>query len=172
MWNNSKTEQGRVTVLVHCTSSHCQKHPYQVWSHLNLWWQSYAPDKKCYIKVNQMGITIKRKKGRVTVLVHCTLIHCQKTSIPSLESFESMVTKLRSGQDMLYKNQSKGIIKKRNKVELRFLCTALWVIARNMHTKFGVIWTYVDKVRLRTRKSGRRRQRRRHRRRKKSLYVA
>jgi len=31
--NNSKTEQGRVTVLVHCTLSHCQKHAYHVWSH-------------------------------------------------------------------------------------------------------------------------------------------
>jgi len=48
--NNSKTKQGRVTFLVHWTSSHCQKHAYQVWSHSNLWWQSYAPDKKCDIK--------------------------------------------------------------------------------------------------------------------------
>ena len=38
------------------------------------------------------------------------------------------------------------------------------VIVINMHTKFEVIWTYDDKVMLRTRKSGRRR-RRRHRRR-------
>ena len=30
--NNSNTEQGRDSVLVHCTSSHCQKHAYQVWS--------------------------------------------------------------------------------------------------------------------------------------------
>ena len=29
----------------------------------------------------------------------------QGTCIPSLESFEPMVTKLRSGQEMLYKNQ-------------------------------------------------------------------
>ena len=34
--------------------------------------------------------------------------------------------------------------------------TALRVIARNMHTNFWVIWTYGDKVTLRTRKSGRR----------------
>jgi hypothetical protein len=45
---------------------------------------------------------------------------------------------LRSGQEMLYKNQ-RGLIQTRNKVELRFLCTALQVIARNMHTSFGVI---------------------------------
>jgi len=42
-------------------------------------------------------------------------------------------------------------IKKRNKVELRFLCIALWVIARNMDTKYGVIWTYGEKVMLRPR---------------------
>jgi len=57
------------------------------------------------------------------------------------ESVEPMVTKLRSGQAMLYKNQ-RGIIQNRNMVKLRLLCTALRVIARNMQTKFGVIWTY------------------------------
>ena len=44
---------------------------------------------------------------------------------------------------------------------IRFLCTALQVIARNMHTKFGMIWTYSDKIMLRTRKSRRRHHRRR-----------
>jgi len=62
-----------------------------------------------------------------------------------------MMTKLLSGQEMLYKINQRGIIKKLNKVELRFLCTALGVIARSMHTKFGVIWTYDDKVSLQTR---------------------
>jgi len=52
---------------------------------------------------------------------------------------------------MLYKINQRGIIKKQNKVDLRFLCTALRVIARNMHTKYGVIWKYGDKVMLRTR---------------------
>ena len=75
----------------------------------------------------------------------------QETFILSLESFEPMV-KWRSGQKMLYKNQ-RGIIKKQYKAELLFLCTALPVIARNMHTKFWVIWTYGDKVTLRTRKA-------------------
>jgi len=74
-----------------------------------------------------------------------------------------MVTKLRSGQEMLHKTQSKRNNSKQNNVELKFLCTALYVFARNMHIKFGVIWTYDDKVMLRTRKAGRRR--RRHRRR-------
>jgi len=68
-----------------------------------------------------------------------------------MESLEAMVTQLCSGQEMLYKINQKAIINKRNKVELRFLCPALWDIARNMHTKFGVIWTYNDKVTLRTR---------------------
>jgi len=49
---------------------------------------------------------------------------------------------------MLYKINQSGIIKKRNKVELRFLCTALRVTARNMHTMHGVIRTYGDKVML------------------------
>ena len=59
---------------------------------------------------------------------------------------------------MLHKISQRGIIQKRNKVELRFLCIALWVIAKSMQTKFGVIWTYADKVTLRTRKAGHRRQ--------------
>ena len=38
------------------------------------------------------------------------------------------------------KINQRGIIKKWNNVELWFLCTAPRVIARNMHTKFGMIW--------------------------------
>jgi len=40
---------------------------------------------------------------------------------------------------MLYKNQ-KEIIKKRKKVELVFLCTALRICARNMHIKFFKVY--------------------------------
>jgi len=100
--NNLKTKQGRVTVLVHCTLSHCQKHTYQVYSHLNLWWQSYAPDKEIWTppptkviplcrlvvrlhsgqemlyKNQSKGNHLKTKQGRVTVLLQCTLSHCQK----------------------------------------------------------------------------------------------
>jgi len=43
------------------------------------------------------------------------------------------------------------IIQKQNKVGIWFLCTALQVIARNMHTKHVFIWTYGDKVMLWTR---------------------
>ena len=46
---------------------------------------------------------------------------------------------LKKCQEMLYNVNQKGIIKKWNKVELRFLCTELPVIARNIHAKFGVI---------------------------------
>jgi len=45
-----KKEQGRVTVLVQYTSRYSQKHAYQVWSHSNKWWQSFALDKKYSIK--------------------------------------------------------------------------------------------------------------------------
>jgi len=48
---------------------------------------------------------------------------------------------------MLYKINQREIIQKRNNVTSRFLCTALRVIARSMHTKFGVIWIYDDKLR-------------------------
>ena len=75
----------------------------------------------------------------------------QETCITSLESFEPMVTKLCSGQEMLYKINQRGIIKNRTRLAIRFLCTALRVIAKNMHTKYGVIRTYGDKVMLRTR---------------------
>jgi len=40
-----KLDQGKITAIVHCSFSHCKKYAYQVWSHFNLWWQSYTPDK-------------------------------------------------------------------------------------------------------------------------------
>jgi len=52
---------------------------------------------------------------------------------------------------MLYKINQREKIQQGIKVELQFLRTALWVIARSMHTKFGFIWTYDDKVTLQTR---------------------
>jgi len=55
-----------------------------------------------------------------------------------MESFELTMTKLDSRQEMLYKNQ-RGIIQKRNKAGLRFLCNVLRVIARNLHAKVRVI---------------------------------
>jgi len=58
--SDCKTEKCRVMVLVHCTSSHCKNYAYQVWSHLELWWQNYVPDKKCFLKINQRG-TIQNK---------------------------------------------------------------------------------------------------------------
>jgi len=88
------------------------------------------------------------EQGRVTVLVHCTTL--PKTCITGMESFEPMVTKLCYGLEMLNKIDQKRIIQKLNKVELQLLCTALQVIARNMHTKYGVIRTYDDKVMLQT----------------------
>ena len=44
--NYLRTKQGRVMVLVHSPLSHCKKYAYQVWNYLNIWWQSYASDKK------------------------------------------------------------------------------------------------------------------------------
>jgi len=55
--------------------------------------------------------------------------------IPSMESFEPMVTKLCSGQKCSIKINPRGIIQNWDKVELPFLCTALRVIARSRHTK-------------------------------------
>ena len=144
-----KTEQGRVMVFLHSPSSHCKKNEYQVWSHLNIRWQCYAQDKKCFLK--NKGVQFKN--GTRLSYGSCALHFrsLQETCTPSLKSFESMVTNLHSGQEMVYKNQSKGNNSKRNKVELKLLCTALRVIARKMHTKFGVIWTYGEKLMLRIR---------------------
>jgi len=64
------------------------------------------------------------EQGRVTVLVHCTFSHCQIHEY-QVWSFESMVTKLCSGQEMLYTINQREIIQKRKKVELRFLNTVL-----------------------------------------------
>jgi len=67
-----------------------------------------------------------------------------------MESFELTMTKLCSGQEISIKINQRGVIHKRNKV-VTVLCTALQMIARNMHTKFEVILTYGDKVTLQTR---------------------
>ena len=63
---------------MHCTSSHCKEHAYQIWSHLSLWWQSFVPDKKTSIKINQRRVIKNMEYSRVMVLVHCTSSHCQK----------------------------------------------------------------------------------------------
>ena len=80
--------------------------------------------KEMLYKINQRGIM---KKGTKQSYGSCAL-HFEslpETCIPSMESFEPSVTKLCSGQEMLYKINQRGKVKKRNKVELRFLCTAL-----------------------------------------------
>jgi hypothetical protein len=43
-----------------------------------------------------------------------------------------------------YENLQRAINKKLRSAEYRFLCTALPVIERSMHTKFGVNPTYSD----------------------------
>jgi len=58
-----------------------------------------------------------------------------------MESFEPLVTKLCSAQEMLYKINQRGIIQKWNKVELGFLCTALRVIAIPIVELFGPLMT-------------------------------
>jgi len=68
-----------------------------------------------------------------------------------MDSFKNMMRKLCFEQEMLYKKNQRGIIPKSNKVKLLFLCIALLVISRNMHTKYGVIWTYGEKFMLRIR---------------------
>ena len=84
--------------------------------------------------------------------VSCLIKFCPPPKLYRLDMFHWnrcvawLKVTVHSGQEMVYKNQSKGIIQKRNKVELQFGCTALWVINRNMHTRFGMIWTYSDKV--------------------------
>ena len=80
----------------------------------------------------------KTEQGRVTVVLHNPSSYCKKHAYQVLKSFEHMVTMLRPRQEMLYKNQ-RGLIQKRIKMKLPFLSTALKVIARNMHTKFGAI---------------------------------
>jgi len=75
-------------------------------------------------KINQRGIIQKRNKVELRFFA-LHLKSLPETCIPSMESFEPMVTKSWSGQEMLYKINQRGIIQKRNKVELRFLCTAL-----------------------------------------------
>ena len=57
----------------------------------------------------------------------------------------------------------------RNFVSLKQMCRL--TLHRNMHTKFGMIWTYSDKVMLCTRKSRRWRRHRRHKKVNWSCYI-
>ena len=118
---------------------------------MDLWSQSYAPDKKCSIKINQREIIQKRNKLELWFL--CTALRV--IAIKMHTKFEVIWT---NGKKNMFRTRNaplkinqRAIIQKRNKVELWFLSTALRVIAINMHTKFEVIWTYGDKVMLRTR---------------------
>ena len=84
-------------IFVHCTLSHCQKHAYQAWSHLKLWLQSYAPDKKCSVK----SIKGEKIKNGTRWSYGSCAVHFEslpKTCIPCLESFGPTMTKLRSAQ--------------------------------------------------------------------------
>ena len=62
-----------------------------------------------------------------------------------------VVDSIALGMQCSIKINQRGIIQKQNKVELRFLCTALQIIASNMPIMFGVIWTNGDNVMLQTR---------------------
>ena len=126
-------------VLVHCTSSYCQKTCIPSL-------ESFEPmvTKLCFrqellYKINQRG-TIQT--GTMQSQSSCAL-HFEslpETCITSLESFEPMVTKLCSGQEMLYKINQRKVIQKRNKVELRFLCTALGACIPKLES-FGPMMT-------------------------------
>jgi len=84
--------------------------------------------------------------------LHCVLLQKNQVKPLAINALKSIKW------GIIWKNDKKcsiksikgGIIWNLNNVELWFVYTALRVIARNMHTKFGVIWTYGDKVKLQT----------------------
>ena len=65
----------RVTVLVHCTSSHCPLSMCEVSFSSPLYFQRYAPDKQNMQKTGK-GANFVNTCDRVRVLVHCTSPHC------------------------------------------------------------------------------------------------
>jgi len=64
-------------------------------------------------KINQRGIIQKQNKSYGSCALHFASL--PETCIPSIKSFEPLVTKLCSGQEMFYKINQRGIIKKQNK---------------------------------------------------------
>ena len=98
------------------------------------------------IKMNQRGII--KKLNEIELLP--VIARSMHTKFGVIWTYGEKVTH-RTRESIKHQ---RVIIQKRNKVELRFLCTTLPVIARSMHTKFGVIWTFGDKVTLRTMESG------------------
>jgi len=87
-------------------------------------------------KINQRVIIKKRNKVELRFSL-------PETCIPSMESSEPMVRKLCAGQEMLYKIKGEYIKNGKGRVTV--------LVARNMHTKYGVIRTYGEKVMRRTR---------------------
>ena len=136
---------------MHCTLSHWWKHAYWVWSHLDIPWTSYTPDKTFSIKINQRGIMQIRNKIELRFL--CTALRVIARNMHT--KFGVMYTysdKVRLWtKNAIYHSNKEEYLKERNNVELKLLCTALQVIAGNKHTTFRVICTYSNKVTLRTR---------------------
>ena len=93
--------------------------------------------------LNQRGII---KKNNVELCFLYIALHVIERNMYTCIKFGVIWTKLHSGQEMLYKNQSKGNIKKMEQGRIVFHCTLSHCI--NMHTKFEVIWTYGHKVML------------------------
>jgi len=73
----------------------------------------------------------------------CNMSHCKKhahlvmTLARNALQINQRETLLKNDKSVVYQKREK-IKNKRNKVELRFLCTTLQAIARNIHTWFGV----------------------------------
>ena len=162
MGNGSKNTQCSVMGFQLCTMSLCKK-------------SKVALSNKC-IKNQSKGKTLKEWQEMLYkikyrwIMWKLNKVELWYTALRVIarnmhNKFGVMITKLCSGLEMLYKINQRGIILKRNKVDYGSCAMHFRIIARSMHTMFGVIWTYDDKVTLRTKKTRRRRRRRGRRRR-------
>ena len=70
-----KMEQDRVTVIVLCTSSHCQKHAYKVQSHLNADAATTADESNPYTSHSQATPKVLKTTWCVHCLVQYKYIH-------------------------------------------------------------------------------------------------
>jgi len=91
-------------------------------------------------KTNIWRIAPEIPNAVLWVYIICTMSYCKKNAQQAMPLARNALKikgeSLKKCQEMLYNIKQRGIIQKWNKVELRFLCTELPVIARNIHAKF------------------------------------
>jgi len=111
MGNNSRDTQCSVMGFQLCNMYHCKKHAHQV---MTLARNALQINQRETLLKNDKSVVYQKrgkKRNKVKLRFLCTALQAIARNIHTWFGVEPIVTKFRSGQEMLYKNQ-RGIIKK------------------------------------------------------------